>query len=489
MTNFTTLRGAHVAAVCLGATVLGGSHAAAQNVINSNTTIRSALCVGLDCANSESYGADSIRLKENNLRIHFEDTSVGSFPSTDWRLIANSNSNGGANMFVIQDATANRNIFTVTGGAPANSLFINSSGRVGFKTPTPAVDIHTRSGNTPTLRLEQDGSSGFTPQTWDVAGNESVFFIRDVTNSSALPVRIYPGSENNNFFAIRNARLGLGTINPQDNLHIVSSGNTSVRLETTGASAARWSVGTIASNGLFVVNDLVANAFPLRIQAGTPTATLDLRANGSVRIAGLPNCAALQTDSIGNLTCTAGGSAPAESANAASSVAVRAGTPDSTARTATGAADASTPERPSSGPTDTESETCTPGDMAGNWSLIGTNIERFGANSVLWCDVQLTQAQNRSKTSYSISGACRSHVPNVSTPEEFTVDGNGSLTATAACRIGGSFRIKQGSAVVTTARILEGRIEGPAGKKTRAVALSRLPRGRASAIQTFVLQR
>ena len=35
--------------------------------------------------------------------------------------------------------------------------------------------------------MEQDGSSGFNPQTWDLDGNETDFFVRDVTHASSLP--------------------------------------------------------------------------------------------------------------------------------------------------------------------------------------------------------------------------------------------------------------------------------------------------------------
>ena len=86
----------------------------------------------------------------------------------------------------------------IEGGAGANSIHVDSSGNlggnVGFGTSTPVVDLHNASGNSPTLRLEQTGSSGFTPQSWDLVGNETNFFIRDVTNGSALPFRIRPGS-------------------------------------------------------------------------------------------------------------------------------------------------------------------------------------------------------------------------------------------------------------------------------------------------------
>ena len=71
---------------------------------------------------------------------------------------------------------------------------MDDAGNVGFGTQTPVVELHAADGDTPTLRLEQNGSSGFTPQTWDLASNETNFFIRDVTNSSRLPFRIRPGA-------------------------------------------------------------------------------------------------------------------------------------------------------------------------------------------------------------------------------------------------------------------------------------------------------
>ena len=58
----------------------------------------------MDCVNGESFGFDTIRIKENNLRIHAEDTSnTASFPGNDWRLTFNDSSNGGLNKFSIDD--------------------------------------------------------------------------------------------------------------------------------------------------------------------------------------------------------------------------------------------------------------------------------------------------------------------------------------------------------------------------------------------------
>lgn len=172
--------------------------AVADQVINDDLIVTSSACLGFDCVNGESFGADTERLKENNLRIHFDDTSSsGSFPSNDWRIRINDQANGGASYFAVEDATAGRTPFTIEAGALTNALYVESDGDVGFGTSNPVVNLHAVDGNTPTLRLEQDASSGFTAQTWDMAGNETSFFIRDVTNGSKLPFRIYPNSPSN----------------------------------------------------------------------------------------------------------------------------------------------------------------------------------------------------------------------------------------------------------------------------------------------------
>ena len=68
-----------------------------------------------------AFGSDTIVLKENNLRIFFDDTSVISgFPANDWRLIANDTASGGSNFFAIEDSTAGRQVFRVSAGARAN---------------------------------------------------------------------------------------------------------------------------------------------------------------------------------------------------------------------------------------------------------------------------------------------------------------------------------------------------------------------------------
>ncbi len=198
-------------------------------VINDDLIVDGSACIGFDCVNGESFGFDTIRLKENNLRIKFDDTSVAaSYPRNDWQLTANDSANGGASKFSIDDITGGRTPFTVEAGAPSHSLYVDDGGRVGLGTSVPSVEIHAIDGDTPTLRLQQDGSSGFAPQTWDVAGNETNFFVRDVTNGSQLPFRIRPEAPTNSIHIAADGDVGVGTASPEASLHVLSGGTSAV---------------------------------------------------------------------------------------------------------------------------------------------------------------------------------------------------------------------------------------------------------------------
>lgn len=237
--------------------------ASADQVILDDLIVDGSACVGLDCVNGESFGFDTLRIKENNVRIHFDDTSTtASFPSNDWRLIANDSGNGGANYFAIEDSTAGRIPFRVEAGAPANTLYVEDGGRVGFGTSTPVVNMHVVEGNTPTLRLEQDGSNGFTPQTYDVAANEANFFIRDVTNGSSLFFRAKPGAPEDSIFIAADGDIGLGTDGPDNALHIRQSGASSVRFEDSALSV-EWEAG-LAGNDTYKISAVGASGVQFR---------------------------------------------------------------------------------------------------------------------------------------------------------------------------------------------------------------------------------
>lgn len=249
--TFKTLA-ASTSALCLATTL-----AQADIVHLDDVIIDGSLCVGQDCVNGESFGFDTIRLKENNTRIKFDDTSASaSFPNHDWQLTANESTNGGLNKFSIEDTTAARIPFTIEGSAPTNSLYVDDGGRVGLGTSTPVVELHVVNGDSPTLRLEQNGSSGFQAQTWDVAGNETNFFVRDATNGSLLPFKIRPTAPSNSLYVNTNGDIGLGTASPDRDLHLFSSSASDAQqilLENTAGGAVQYRMESTSNNNRRIV--------------------------------------------------------------------------------------------------------------------------------------------------------------------------------------------------------------------------------------------
>lgn len=267
-------------ALCLAAGL-----AQADQVILDDLIVDGSICAGLDCVNGESFGFDTLRLKENNLRIRAFDTSASaSFPSNDWQITFNESSNGGANKFSIDDIDGGRTPFTIEAGAPSHSLYVDDGGRIGLGTATPVVELHIPDGDTPTLRLEQDGTSGFSPQTWDLAGNETNFFIRDVSNGSTLPFRVRPGAPTSAIDIAANGDIGLGTSSPSSELHLNSTAADSLQftMQNTNASINReWQMVVRAADGEFAINDNgVAGAE--FIFAGPNAATPGLNMNGTL---------------------------------------------------------------------------------------------------------------------------------------------------------------------------------------------------------------
>ncbi len=223
-----------------------------DQVILDDLIVDGSLCVGMDCVNGESFGFDTIRLKENNLRIRFQDTSsTSSFPSNDWQITANDSANGGLSYLAFEDIDHGRKPFLVEAGTRTSALYVDSSGRVGLGTSTPAEDLHIWCGDTPGIRLHQSGS-GWAPQTWDMAGNEANFFIRDATNGSKLPFRIQPNTPSSTLSLKSSGNIGIGTWEPAAPLEIQTSGKPStVLLENTGKGT--WYV-TSADDGSFTLS-------------------------------------------------------------------------------------------------------------------------------------------------------------------------------------------------------------------------------------------
>ncbi|REJ73557.1 MAG: hypothetical protein DWQ36_07145 [Acidobacteria bacterium] len=261
---------------------------------NANGVIRNALCVGFDCPDSPAFGDSSVLMMENNNRIKFGDTSNSPFPNNDWEIEANSSLSGGLNYLGFNDCGSADNdgdcaddlVFAVEAGARASALHVESDGDVGIGTQNPVLDLHIVTGNTPALRLEQDGSSGFAPQTWDVAGNETSFFVRDATNGSTLPFRIRPGSPSNAIVIDVDGDVGMGTLSPEAALEVAStSGAFENVMKLENNSGVGFILHNTTSNEVFISVNNGGTAYTVNFNDGDG-AEFSMNAAGNVTLSG-----------------------------------------------------------------------------------------------------------------------------------------------------------------------------------------------------------
>ncbi len=206
-----------------------------RQAIADDLSVQGSLCTGLDCPDALNFGFTTLLLTENNTRLKFDDTSnSASFANNDWELVANDHTNGGGNFFAIRDCGVSSgggcsgpDPFKVEAGAPNNALYVHSSGNVGIGSASPVLELHIVDGDSPSIRLDQQGG-GFASQVWDIAGNETNFFVRDVTNASKLPFKIQPGAPDDTLYLSSAGYVGLGISNPESKMHLQASDDDTV---------------------------------------------------------------------------------------------------------------------------------------------------------------------------------------------------------------------------------------------------------------------
>jgi hypothetical protein len=189
---------------------------AANTFFADDVSAQGGVCAGSDCTSTESYGIASAKLKENNTRLRFEDTSsTAGFATTDWQLSANDAASGGANKFFVEDLTAATVPLLIEGGAPSNALYLDSTGRVGLRTSTPTRDLTISAPISPVIRMEQNTSPH---QSWDIVANDANFYVRDV-NAESNPFIIRADAPINSLVVDTTGRIGLGVSLPSYQIH------------------------------------------------------------------------------------------------------------------------------------------------------------------------------------------------------------------------------------------------------------------------------
>lgn len=214
--SFTVANGAVVSPDAVEPAARPRMRVAGDTYFADDVSAAGGVCAGSDCTNAESYGFASVKMKENSTRLKFEDTSTAAgFASTDWQLSANDTFSGGANKLFVEDLTAVTIPMTIEGGTPNHALYVDSTGRIGLGTSTPARDLHISAAITTGIRMQQSGSPF---QAWDIVANDANFYVRDV-NHEQNPFIIKSSAPYNTLVLDTTGRIGLGTASPSYQIH------------------------------------------------------------------------------------------------------------------------------------------------------------------------------------------------------------------------------------------------------------------------------
>lgn len=132
--------------------------------------------------------------------------------------------------------------FIIFWGARDRGLVLGSEG-VGFGVVVPDAALHLLHGGDEdgrvALRFERDGSSGWTPQTWDVGlAADGGLVLRDATDGERVPFQVVPGAETNTLVVADQTRVGIGTAAPTAALHVAADEAARVFVENTSETAA-----------------------------------------------------------------------------------------------------------------------------------------------------------------------------------------------------------------------------------------------------------
>lgn len=182
-----------------------------DQVIADDLIVQGSACFGLDCVNGENFGDNTIRLKENNTRILFDDTSTTpEDPDQDWWLIANDSQNGGPNMFAISD---------FTGTKPTNS------GKQGipFATETVPFDINIHFPGTYCTVVGSGGNTNYPPYPdgyFDCPANVEVY-------NNKPEQLLFLVETGNNSFRVGTEKIWVGTdANPRRLVNVANGSRT-----------------------------------------------------------------------------------------------------------------------------------------------------------------------------------------------------------------------------------------------------------------------
>ncbi len=207
---------------------LGGSNWSlvdGDNTTSTDVIIDGSLSVGVDATNGQDFGFDTFILKENNLRILFDDSDdpSGTMPYNDWQIEINESSNGGESHFAILDVTNATRPFNILANAPNNAFYIAENGNVGIGTATPSAPLEVN-GTLKAQNFIGDGSglTGIAGGTGGVSNVDDTVIAAD-TDVDNVGEIVFQTQNTSKMVITNNGNVGIGTNTPMEKLEVIGN--------------------------------------------------------------------------------------------------------------------------------------------------------------------------------------------------------------------------------------------------------------------------
>ncbi|BDD10782.1 hypothetical protein FUAX_32140 [Fulvitalea axinellae] len=195
-------------------------------MLHHDLVVTQSIGVGNDMASGQDFGYSTLMLKENNLRIMFDDADDpnGTMPANDWQIEANSSQNGGDSYFAVMDMTSGTTPFRIMAGAPDKSFYVGASGNVGVGTDVPSHKLEV-AGTMKATTFVGDGSglTGLTGATGGVSNDGNTVIEADSDNNSVGEIAFRTKGQTR--MVLTNAgKLGVGVSSPSEALEVNGKG-------------------------------------------------------------------------------------------------------------------------------------------------------------------------------------------------------------------------------------------------------------------------
>ena len=227
-------------------------------------------------AHADQVIADDLTIQEFTPCLRYDDSDSAS-AGVEWNVCAFDGDGYIINNDSISAFTGNAT-FAIEEGAPNSSLFVESTGDIGFGTNTPVTPLHIVDG-LPAIRFDDSTDA----QIWNLGGEGNSggrFFVNDAT-AGTTPFRIDAGAPTNALRIDASGNVGIGT-DPAENLHIKSSTG-SVRQRWDNSAAEYWEFWHGGSAIFWQHFDGTTTTTPVKFYDDAPTNSLVVR-NGGVGV-------------------------------------------------------------------------------------------------------------------------------------------------------------------------------------------------------------